>query len=126
MTQFGCTSPWGTNKGYICSNQTVGLQAHTLYKKYFFYKTASRLTECPKPCNTMKLRASNEKKETQFYINGLASARLLFHFSDLITVTNEYYSYIWLNLLAEAGGYVGLILGFSVYQITDLLDKFMK
>ena len=74
----------------------------------------------------MKLRASNEKKETQFYINGLASARLLFHFSDLITVTNEYYSYIWLNLLAEAGGYVGLFLGFSVYQITDLLDKFMK
>ena len=126
MSRFGCTTPWGTNKDHICSNQTIGLQAHALYKAYFYHKTASRFTECPKPCNTMKLLAVNEREENQSYINGLASARLFFKFSDLITVTNEYYSYIWLNLVAEAGGYVGLFLGFSVYQITDLLDKFMK
>ena len=126
MTQFGCTSPWGTNKDHICSNQTIGLQAHTLYKKYFASKSAGRFHECPKPCNTMKLLAVNERVEKHHDINGLSSARLVFKFSDLITVTNEYYSYIWLNLVAEAGGYVGLFLGFSVYQITDLLDKFMK
>ena len=27
-----------------------------------------------------------------------------------------------MNLIAEIGGYVGLFLGWSVYQITDLLD----
>ena len=123
MTQFGCTSPWGSNITHICTNQTIGFQAHDLYKRYFSYKTASRLNECPKSCNTMKLRAGNEREETQFYINGLASARLDFKFSDMIRVTNEYYAYIWLNLIAEAGGYVGLFLGYSVFHITDLLDK---
>ena len=126
MTQFGCTSPWGSNKDHICSNQTIGLQAHALYKQYFSYKTANRLNECPKSCNTLKLRAGNERVETHIYpIKGLASSLLEFKFSDLITVTNEYYAYIWLNLIAEAGGYVGLFLGYSVFHITDLLDKLL-
>ena len=42
---------------------------------------------------------------------------------EVITVTQDQYSYNWLNLVAEVGGYVGLFLGLSVYQVTDLVDK---
>ena len=47
-------------------------------------------------------------------------------FFDTIIVTSDSYSYIWLNLIAEAGGYVGLFLGYSVYHVTDLIDKVMQ
>lgn len=77
-------------------------------------------------CHTMKLQTGNEQEELQPYMNGLASSRLEFRFFEMVTVTNEYYSYIWLNLLAEAGGYVGLFLGYSVFQVTDVLDKLIK
>ena len=125
MTNLGCTSPWGLNKDYICKNQTFGLQAHNLYKDYFSWKNGTRLDECLRTCNTMKLQTGNEQHEFQPYIKGLASARLEFRFFEMVTVTNEYYSYIWLNLLAEAGGYVGLFLGYSVFQITDVLDTLL-
>ena len=126
MTNLGCTSPWGHNKDYICKNQTFGLQAHNLYKNYFSWKNGTRRDECLRTCNTMKLQTGNEQHEVQPYIKGLASARLEFRFFEMVTVTNEYYSYIWLNLLAEAGGYVGLFLGYSVFQITDVLDTLLN
>ena len=126
MTKLGCTSPWGHNKDHICKNQTLGIQAHRLYKDYFSWRNATRLVECLMTCHTMKLQTGNEQEELQPYMNGLASSRLEFRFFEMVTVTNEYYSYIWLNLLAEAGGYVGLFLGYSVFQVTDVLDKLIK
>ena len=34
-------------------------------------------------------------------------------------VIKAYYAYPELSFIAEVGGYVGLFLGFSIYQITD-------
>ena len=47
-------------------------------------------------------------------------------FDKLITVSHDQYSYSWLNLVAEVGGYVGLFLGVSVYQSTFLLEKLFQ
>ena len=47
-------------------------------------------------------------------------------FEEVITITNDQYSYIWLNFVAEAGGYVGLFLGYSVFQASDLLDILIR
>ena len=41
---------------------------------------------------------------------------------DLVTVSNDQYSYTWLNLVAEVGGYVGLFLGYSVFEATNLME----
>ena len=46
--------------------------------------------------------------------------------NELIEVSYDQYSYIWLNLVAEVGGYVGLFLGFSVFQVTDLMDVLLQ
>ena len=47
---------------------------------------------------------------------------LLLTFQKYIKVTSTYWSYAELSLLAEVGGYVGLFLGVSVNQISDIFE----
>ena len=127
MEKFGCTTPWGPNKDHICKNETLGMKAHHLYKEYFIWQNATGfLKQCPKSCEIMKLQLGNVKESVQPFVNGKASSSLHIKFHEIITITNDQYSYIWLNLIAEVGGYVGLFLGFSVFQITDLIDKILQ
>ena len=41
----------------------------------------------------------------------------------MIKVTEAYYSYTELELIAEFGGYVGLFLGISVFDINQIFSK---
>ena len=41
---------------------------------------------------------------------------------QLIQETKTHYTYSELSLIAEIGGYVGLFLGISINQITNLVD----
>ena len=45
-----------------------------------------------------------------------------FLFPESIRVQRAYYAYSGVSLIAEIGGYVGLFLGWSVYQITDVVE----
>ena len=128
MEEYGCTTPWGPNKDHICTNETIGREAHRLYKEFFIWRNATKALEnCPKSCTIMKLRTANEKYGLQAYIKGKRTASLHIRLYETITVTEDQYIYIWLNLVAEIGGYVGLFLGYSVYQITDLIEMaFLK
>ena len=47
---------------------------------------------------------------------------VLIYFEENIKVTRDYYIYTKINLIAEIGGYVGLFLGVSVNQLTNLID----
>ena len=42
MVKLGCTSPWGPIKDHICTNQTIGFQAHFLYKEFYYWRNATR------------------------------------------------------------------------------------
>ena len=44
-------------------------------------------------------------------------------FHQYIKVTEAYYSYTELELIAEFGGYVGLFLGISVFDINQVFSK---
>ena len=124
MDTFGCTTPWGPDKDHICKN---GLKAHHLYREYLDWHNATDIFQkCPKSCRIMKLRTGNEKTSFQKYMYGKRTASLHIKLHEIITVTEDQYSYIWLNLIAEVGGYVGLFLGFSVYQMTSLIDKLFQ
>ena len=125
MSKFNCTTPWGPEKDHICKNETIGLNPQKLYESYFKFRNASSLQNCPKSCFLMNIRFATEKTNIQTYINGKRSGVILFKFREIITVSSDHYSYIWLNFIAEVGGYVGLFLGYSVYQITDILDKIL-
>ena len=47
-------------------------------------------------------------------------------YPETTKISTDQYAYTWLNLVAEVGGYVGLFLGYSVYQMTDLVDILLQ
>ena len=78
-----------------------------------------KLIDCPKPCTIYKM----QPRTNTLYLGYMTDiAGLDIRFQETTTISTDQYSYTWLNLVAEVGGYVGLFLGYSVYQMTDLLD----
>ena len=49
-------------------------------------------------------------------------AHLHIDFEENVKKTTAVYLYNSLSLIAEIGGHVGLFLGFSVYQVTNIFD----
>ena len=60
------------------------------------------------------------------YKTNLKPKQIRFLFPESIEVQSAFYVYKELSLIAEVGGYVGLFLGYSVYQITDMFDMFFS
>ena len=87
--------------------------SQALFEKSYVIK------ECPYPCTFMK--TIFKSKTTQFDSNGLQLA-----FNKFVTTTKARYAYRELELLAEFGGYVGLFLGISVFNLKDVFDKMVK
>ena len=46
--------------------------------------------------------------------------RLIFFLRRDVKRTTEYFLYSPVSMVAEIGGYVGLLLGFSLYNITEI------
>ena len=80
-----------------------------------------KMIDCPQPCTIFKM----QPRITSYAINEQIGA-LDIRFPEKTTISTDQYSYTWLNLVAELGGYVGLFLGYSVYQLTDLIDFFLQ
>ena len=51
-----------------------------------------------------------------------ANAQLSINFKENIKVNTSYFVYSGLTLIAEIGGYVGLFLGVSINQVTNLIE----
>ena len=120
MKKFGCTSPFG-HFGYlnnICTDNITGKQAFDMFEKLDddrFY-----IPECPYPCDFLKLSAITKK------LRGDDEKALHISFGQYIKVTETYYSYTGLELIAEFGGYVGLFLGVSVFHINQVIIRIIN
>ena len=51
------------------------------------------------------------------------SSRVWLRFEEIVKVTEGYHVYSGLSLFAEIGGYVGLLLGVSLNQVTKIVDS---
>ena len=109
MKLFGCIPPSIGNYGIqVCDDPRL-----------YNMSEVDKLIVCPKPCTMFKM----QPRTTTYNSTGLGYyASLDIRFHQIITISNDQYSYTWLNLVAEFGGYVGLFLGYSVFQMTDLMD----
>ena len=81
-----------------------------------------KLIDCPKPCTMFKM----QPRMVLYAATDTNAADLDIRFPEKTTISTDQYSYTWLNLVAGVGGYVGLFLGYSVYQMTDLVDIFLQ
>ena len=114
-------------KLYGCIPPALGNYGLTTCKDGSKYsmREVSNSINCPKSCAKYTMRVRSE-----FIMNfgreAVENPTIKIIFNEIITVSHEDYSYIWLNLVAEVGGYVGLFLGFSVFQMTDLVDMLLQ
>ena len=76
---------------------------------------------CPNSCNFTDVNLNppiveNSQKST---------AETVFYFKRDIKTSNEYFIYTELSMIAEIGGYVGLMLGVSFINIGNLINKLL-
>ena len=74
---------------------------------------------CNKTCSYVTLRANTVRERENWY---KTISNLLIYFKENVKITKAYHVYSGLSLIAEIGGYVGLFLGVSINQITNLFD----
>ena len=120
MNKFGCTSPFG-HIGYlnnICTDNATGKQAFDMFEE--LDDDRLYVPECPYPCDFLMLSAATNK------LRGTDEKDLEITFGQYIKVTESYFSYTGLELIAEFGGYVGLFLGVSVFHINQVIIRIMN
>ena len=121
MIAIGCTTPFGVNIDHICTDIDKSKKAKELYDRLHYKRF--QIKDCLYPCKFIKIAVIPYKKRSDKNTTRLK-------FDKFIKVTKAAYSYTELELLAEFGGYVGLFLGFSVFQVSHvvekILDKFTK
>ena len=116
MDEIGCTTPFVVNLDHICKDLKTSIKAKKLYDR-LHHKT-HKIKDCLYPCKFIKIAVTPYKKRSDKNTTRLK-------FDKFIKVTKATYSYTELELLAEFGGYVGLFLGFSVFQVSQVVDKIL-
>ena len=116
LDRFGCTTPFSKNKNNICTNKSAAKEALGLYKR--LHKSESN--PCLTPCTTLSIRAMKQRQQPLLELNGYTQIRL--NLKDRVLITEEIPLYSGLSLISEIGGNVGLFLGISVNQVSNLLE----
>ena len=116
--EIGCTTPYNPDKSNICLEQNQANQAMNIFDDITIQNQTKARKLCPRPCQQYIIGFSNKEI---IWSNSIRPPTLRMEFPKYIRVSSSSYSYTLLELLAEVGGYVGLFLGVSINQISDLL-----
>ena len=121
LALFGCTTPFGPNKDLICNETENATKVNDMYMKWYSNKIQVN-SGCNEPCSYVTIRMTTIWEKPKKY---KTISRAIIYFKEKIKVTKAYHMYSGLTLIAEIGGYVGLFLGVSINQLTNLLDVFI-
>ena len=125
LDKVGCTTPYGPEKDQICNHKDDGSSAIKVYasKGMTAWDESNSTKECLNPCSTFTFATKSFKKEISGKFNKFNNSIVnIFFDKKFFKVTEEYYIYTGINLIAEIGGYVGLFLGISINQVIYLMD----
>ena len=118
---LGCVVPFIESEGNeypICTNTTAATIAEEIFEGLGNYYDFYNSEKIPLPCNQMHADPiqifDSPEWDGQTWIN----AKLMRN----SRVTEQQAAYSFHSLYAEVGGFVGLLLGISVYQLGSLID----
>ena len=120
-TEDNCTIPFIRNNTKIC---TKPKDINTA-----FWIAWSRITnqknDCNRPCHSLmvSLGAKNYDKKNILDQN---YASVTIYYAPMVTQSSEHWVYTVLVLFGEIGGYVGLILGYSLFNLASWIIDFFK
>ena len=118
MDKINCTTPYGKNKSNICTNLTDAEKAQKVYFELIRDNITKANMKCPKSCTYMMTSFDTFSKDKS---GTKSKAYLHLNLKEFIKVSRSQWSYEWLELLAEVGGYVGLFLGVSINQTVSII-----
>ncbi len=90
------------------------------------FRKRNDFQHCEKPCNEMTINFGFPYTRDAFEANELGKATVFFKFGRSVQVKTMVYSYGAISMLAEIGGYSGLMLGFSVLDLSKFLLRFTR
>lgn len=103
LNKLGCSSVFG-NMEKVCTDTEKAKKAMEILNEDII---------CQYPCTYLDISLTKmEISDAGFN----SSSSVCLKFRKFVSVTESHYSYTELELLAEVGGYVGLFLGFSIYE----------
>ena len=119
MDSIGCTTPFGLELDNICSEKNKMHNAGTMFWDVMRGTDVQVAKECPYPCKFLMNRITT----TDYKEENDTDNKIVLFFDKYIKVTTSTYGYTELELLAELGGYVGLFLGLSVFDLRLVFEK---
>ncbi|QQP34739.1 Uncharacterized protein FKW44_022728, partial [Caligus rogercresseyi] len=114
-----CAVPFIRNNTRICESD---YQTNLTFWM-FYNRVTNQMKDCADPCSFLIINvgAKNYRVINESY------GELFLYYAPKVFLSEENYLYTLLSLLAEIGGYVGLLLGVSFFHvagvISDILDR---
>ena len=116
MDSIGCTFPTLTNqKELSCDAKFINESQANLLKEQKIFRAQTSIKDCPLPCSTMNVFLGFPKYN-KVYSSEKARAKI--YFKRRVTEKKNVVPYDWVSFLAEIGGYMGLLLGWSMLDLT--------
>lgn len=110
--KLNCTTPFHMDRSRICTNDSLGWAAINLHTDIMYNNS------CLYPCQFL----------SNFVVtrSGTKSDQTVFRFKPFVEKYEARYTYGVIDLFAALGGYIGLFLGFSLFQIRDGIVAIIK
>ena len=121
----GCTTPFVTNKSHICTDPDKAKKALAIQSDILDGDREILVNACPKSCVQVRMVFGSQRVDDIGLDDNDVPGELSLYFQHTIEVSKSYWSYTGLSLFAEIGGYVGLFLGVSLHQVSNILEKIL-
>ena len=121
--KFGCHFFNSSKPEMLCNGRNVREEYKNGFKGEFFklFKKV-KMAFCPTPCKTMNI-FYGIPVESQNDVEDEAYIKL--YFKQQISSRKSTLSYDTDSVIADIGGYLGLLLGFSILDITMIIEKLL-
>ena len=120
--KFGCEFLTSKNPEKICNGRNGDVMAQMDFKdKFHQLMLEAKYSEmCPKPCETSGILFGIPVEE-KYKRKDLSYVKL--YFKQQIITRKSLPSYTMLSVIADVGGYLGLLLGFSLLDLSWVIKK---
>ena len=118
LEKFGCVCPIRTNS-YFTEKHCL-LNA-SFIEPYLEFEHNSLEEICPLDCSSMTILFSiSDQTDQPIGYKNQAYAKI--YFKNNIKVSKSFIAYTEISLMAELGGYIGLLLGVSLMDISSIVN----
>ena len=123
LKSIGCTFPTLTKlTSKACDAKMMNETQSKLLHNYKLFKSQSEVLDCALPCSTMNVALGIPKYDK--YPEDKVRAKV--YFKRSVTEKRNIVPYDWVSLMAEIGGYVGLLLGWSLMDLRTIFRALVQ